>query len=171
MKFMSVSANARPTAVDMGTHMSIVLSRIGFIGAMIVALMAATGASSEPTKKAKPQKVSLGPAEIEIKKSVFSGNELKIFPFYAVNADCSSMTVDVRVVKEPANGEVAFREARSVIELVKSSPRAHCNRKPVQSVVMFYTSKEDFSGRDKMTVDVDFGTGSVVRYNVTVDVR
>jgi len=36
---------------------------------------------------------------------------------------------------------------------------------------MFYTSKEDFSGRDKMTVDVDFGTGYVLRYNVTVDVR
>jgi hypothetical protein len=170
MKFMSVSAT-RPTAVDMGTHMSIVLSRIGFVGAMVVALAVATGASSEPTKKAKPQKVSLGPTEVELRRSVFSGNELRVYPFYAVNADCTSMPADIRVVKEPTNGEVAFREARSVIELLKSSPRAHCNRKPVQSVVMFYTSKEDFSGRDKMTVDVDFGTGSVLRYNVTVDVR
>src|SRR5262245_33694822 len=131
-----------PCAHQEGIHMTNILWRAGFAAAMAGALVVATAASSQ-TKK-KPEKPSVGSPEVEIRRSVFSGNELRVYPFYSINSDCTSATADVRVVKAPANGDLAFREARSLIELVKGSQRAHCNRKPVDSIVMFYTSREDF---------------------------
>jgi hypothetical protein len=36
---------------------------------------------------------------------------------------------------------------------------------------MFYKSNEDFTGQDRITVDIDFKTGVIRRYLVIVDVR
>jgi hypothetical protein len=150
--------------------MSIFLARIGFVAAMIGTLTVATEASSQTVKKDAVQKASLGSEQVELKRSVFSGNEARVSIFWGAMADCSSVPVDFRVVKAPANGEVTFREVRTAIEFRKSHARARCNGKPVSGVGMFYTSRDDFSGRERFTVDVDYG-GDIRRISATVDVR
>ncbi len=150
--------------------MSIFLARIGFAAAMIGTLTVATEASSQTAKKEPAQKASLGSQQVDLKRSVFSGNEARLGTLWAVMADCSSVPVDFRVVKAPANGEVTFREVRTVIEFRKSHPRARCNGKPVNGIGVFYTSRDDFSGRERFTVDVDY-SGEIRRVSAVVDVR
>lgn len=156
--------------------MSRFCSRMGLVAGTICcalagAVMAAGSASSEPAKKPRAQKASVTPTEFELRRSVFSGNEMRFAPLYYVNADCSSTPPDFRVVKPPANGEITFQEVSAIVELRKDAQRAHCNGKPAQGIAMFYKSNEDFTGQDRITVDIDFKTGVIRRYLVIVDVR
>lgn len=155
-----------------GMAMYDVVFRTALTGATIGVVVAIGATSSEAGKKAKPEIAALEMTGSQFRRSVFSGNEARIAQFWTVNADCSSgPLVDVRVVKSPSNGQVSFQEVRSIVELKKEHQRAHCNEKPVDAVGMFYTSREDFTGTDKMQIEVDYKSGFVRRYSIIVDVR
>ena len=142
------------------------------LSAAAVGVILAIGATSQAAPKGKTELAALDATSLEVRRSVFSGNELRLTHFYTVNPDCSSgPLVDVRVVKPPANGEMTFQEVRSRVELKKDHQRAHCNGKPVDAVAASYKSRENFTGTDKMQIDVDYKNGVVRRYSVTVDVR
>ena len=129
-------------------------------------------AHSQSHKKPKPQNVTLQSNEMELRRSVFSGNEVRLGVLWAVEANCDGTPLpDVRVVKQPSNGELSFREIRSVVELKKDSPRAHCNGKPVNGVGVFYKSGEDFSGTERMQIEVDYKIGLIRRFSLIVSVR
>jgi hypothetical protein len=108
----------------------------------------------------------------EFRRSVFSGNEMQVGTFALVKADCSTgPLVDIRMVKQPANGKASFQEVQTVVDLKKDSVRAHCNGKSVDAVAMFYTANEDFTGPDKLEIEVDYKNGFVRRYSIVVNVR
>src|SRR5262245_36197514 len=111
----------------------------------------AIGATCQAAPKGKTQVAALDTPNLEVRRSGFSGNEIKLTYFYTVNPDCSSgPLVDVRVVKPPAHGEMRFEEVRSKVELKKDHLRAHCNGKLVDAVGARYTSHDDFTGTDKV---------------------
>jgi len=83
----------------------------------------------------------------------------------------SAALVDVRVAKPPANGEITFQEVRARVEYPKDHFRAHCNGESVDAVKALYTSRENFTGTDRMQIEVDYKTGHVRRYSVIMDVR
>jgi hypothetical protein len=129
-------------------------------------------ALSQSTKKPRPQGVTLRIDERELRRSVFSGNEVQLGIFWAVQANCDAAPLaDVRVVEQPSNGDLSFREVRSVVELKKESRRAHCNGTPITGVGVFYKSREDFTGHEKMQIDVDYKVGLIRRYSLIVSVR
>jgi len=144
------------------------MSRAAFAAAVIGAMVAAGDASSQSGKK---KRAAVESSDTPVRRSVFSGNEVRLAVLNWVNADCSLVRPDVRVSKQPSHGELTFKEVRTVVELQKSSPRAHCNGKPVTGIGVFYTSREDFTGEEKMALDVDYQIGEVRRYSITVDVR
>ena len=77
----------------------------------------------------------------------------------------------MRVAKPPANGEITFQEVRARVEYPKDHFRAHCNGQTVDAVKALYTSRENFTGTDRMQIEVDYKTGHVRRYSVIMDVR
>jgi hypothetical protein len=129
-------------------------------------------ASAQSAKKPRAQSVALQMDEKEVRRSVFSGNEVRIGMLYAVDAGCEGTPLaDVRVVRQPAKGELSFREMSGVVELKKNSPRARCNGTPIKGVGVFYRSREDFTGTDRMQIEVDYKVGLLRRYTLIVDVR
>ena len=141
------------------------------LGTAVVSAVLVIGATAQAAQKGK-QLAALDTTNTEVRRSGFSGNEIKLTYFYTVNPDCSSgPLVDVRIVKPPAHGEISFQELRSIVEYKKDHFRAHCNGKMVDSVGAVYTSRDDFTGIDKIQIEVDYKTGQVRRYSLTIDVR
>jgi hypothetical protein len=141
-----------------------------------VAILAAAGASSaalaQSGKKSRAQSVTLQSTEKELRRSVFSGNEVRLGVLWGVEANCEGTPLaDVRVFKQPANGDLSFRETSSVVELKKESARAHCNGRPINGVAVFYKSREDFTGTERMEIEVDYKIGLIRRYSLIVSVR
>lgn len=89
-----------------------------------------------------------------------------------VNTDCSSGPfADIRVVTPPSHGDIRMEPLDFPVNRKPDSGRAHCNGKIVKAVGVFYKSKQDFVGSDKVVLDVDFHHGYVRRYILQVDVR
>lgn len=143
-------------------------SRIGLVAALIGAILVAGEASSQSSKS---KKAAVQSNEVEVRLSVFSGNELRLGAFWYVEADCSSQLVDVRLANKPANGEVVFKETRTVVEVKRDTARARCNGTPINSIAAYYTSREDFTGQERIAIDVDAKVGLIRRYNYIVSVR
>ena len=136
---------------------------------MFGAIFVAGDASSQSSKSKKAAAPST--SEVEAKVSVFSGNELRLGPFWFVEADCSSRLIDVRIAHKPANGEVVFKEAKTVVEVKKDTIRARCNGTPINAIAAFYTSREGFTGQERIAIDIDAKNGLIRRYNYIVSVR
>ena len=149
--------------------MRALVSRMGFIAVVIGFIVVIGQAPSQAQKR--PQAADVQSREIELRLSVFSGNELRLGAYWLVNGDCTSQLVDVRVARKPSKGEIAFKESRTVVEVARNSQRARCNGQPIDAVTAYYTSREDFTGQDRMAVDVDYKAGIIRRYNYIVRVR
>jgi hypothetical protein len=146
----------------MSRMVSSVATAIIVIGAMVA------GAAHE----GRSQQAKASDTQPLIKVSVFSGNEVRIGRLYTVLADCSSgPRPDTRVVTPPANGTVRVEAAQLPADVSAGSLRAHCSGKLIDGTRVTYKSNDGFIGEDKVTIDVDYKTGTVRRLNWTIDVR
>jgi hypothetical protein len=105
-------------------------------------------------------------------KQAFSGNESRIAAMNVVKADCSPGPLpEVRVVTPPSSGDVRLEPIKHAVNRDKSNKRSRCNGKTVDAVAVFYKSKSDFTGADKLVLDVDFKAGTIKRYIYAIDIR
>ena len=147
-------------------------NRVALCGAVIVAsMLTLTGDVSAQAKKVTPQKASLTFSDTEVRMSGFSGSKIKVGSLWTVDADCKSAQPDIRVVKEPKNGEVTFEELRAAAALPKNHVRAHCQGKHVNGASVYYASRDDYSRTDQFKIEVDYKQGVVRSYTVYVNVR
>jgi hypothetical protein len=120
---------------------------------------------------AKERKAAVAPKPIEVKRSLFSGSESRLFDFGWLRPDCTSPGADVRIVKPPSKGGIRLEEARTVVAANKSAVQKLCHGKALDSVRLFYKANDNDSGKDTFLLDVDTKLGYVQRYAFTVDVR
>jgi len=107
-----------------------------------------------------------------LSKSAFSGSESRIAAMNYVNADCSSGPLpEVRIVTPPGSGDLRMEPIKYAVSRDKSNSRAHCNGKIVDAVAVFYRSKSDYVGVDRLVLDVDFKAGTVKRFIYAIDIR
>jgi hypothetical protein len=142
-----------------------------FMGLLIGAVTAAALAqpAQNPIKKAV---ITRPLPELKERRNAFAGNESQIATMNYVNMDCTSGPLpDVRVVTPPASGELRFDQIKYAVYRKKDNSRSHCNGKIVDAVGVFYRSKPDFAGADKVVVDVDFRDGNVRRFVYSIEVR
>lgn len=140
----------------------------GLLLALAAALVLTIAAS--PTL-AKERKAAVAPKPIEVKRSLFSGSESRLFDFGWLRPDCTSPGADVRIVKPPSKGGIRLEEARTVVVANKSAVQKLCHGKTLDSVRLFYKANDNYSGKDTFLLDVDTKLGYVQRYAFTVDVR
>jgi hypothetical protein len=137
----------------------------------IFALALAGDASAQGSKKNAPQKASLTFTDSEVRTAAFSGNNIKVGTLWTVGDDCRSPQPDVRIIKQPKNGEATFQEFRGSAVLPQNHQRAHCNGKLINGVGVFYQSREDYTGSEQFQIEVDYKLGFVRSYTVYVNVR
>jgi hypothetical protein len=105
-------------------------------------------------------------------REAFSGSEFRIAAMGHVRTDCSGGALpEVRVVTPPGGGDVRQEPVKFPVSHEKSHPRARCNGKIVDAVAVFYKSKSDFAGADKVVLDVDFKVGVIKRFTYAINIR
>ena len=103
---------------------------------------------------------------------MLSGSESRIAAINFVNANCSSGPLpEVRVVTAPNSGDVRMEPIKYAVSRSKSDTLFRCNGNIVDAVAVFYKSKSDFTGADKVVLDVDFKVGIVKRYIFAINIR
>ena len=108
---------------------------------------------------APPQAV---PASTAIRKTTFSGRNLNVWYFYAVQVDCTTAGLPtVWVTSAPSHGSVEIQNVERFTEYPATNPRVECNKKKSPSVDVVYTSGKAFVGVDKFTVKCVFPSGDV----------
>jgi hypothetical protein len=138
----------------------------------IAELLMAGPAWSQATQKARFQKAAIDATPWEARRSVFSGNEMRLGAFGTLNSDCSSGSLpDIRLVKSPASGEISFEETRSIVGVRPTHPWRVCNGLQYDTIRMSYKSRDDFVGKDRVIIDIDFKNGNVRRLTLLIDVR
>jgi hypothetical protein len=110
--------------------------------------------------------------KVELSKTTLSGSESRIAAMNFVNTDCSPGPLpEVRIVSSPSSGELRLEPIKYPVSRKDKSNLAHCNGKVVDAVAVFYKSKAQYVGADKVVLDVDFKHGTVNRYTYSIDVR
>jgi hypothetical protein len=152
--------------------MSRIALRLGFVVAFVVVIAAPMMAHGQTKKLDARASIERRLPEIQGRRDVFTGNEVRIAHMNTVNADCSSGPIpDVRVITKPANGDIRIEPQHTVIDRRGEDRRVHCNGKEVDGLGLFYKSHDGFVGQDKITVDVDYKTGTVKRFVYSIVVR
>ena len=137
------------------------------IASAIAAAISVAGAVNEARSQA-----TSSDTQAPMKLSVFTGNEARIGRFYTALADCSSgPRPDTRVVKPPVHGTVRAEEAQLPADERAGSPRERCSGKLMDGTRFTYKSNDGFVGEDTITIDVDYKTGHVRRFNWVIEVR
>jgi hypothetical protein len=147
--------------------------RFGLVAAFGTAIATVPTAAHAQAKKAEAKApIERKLAETQVKRDVFSGTEFRVAAMHTVNADCSSGPVpDVRVVTQPTHGDVRLEQVRTVIDFRAEERRVQCNGKEADARALFYKSRDGFTGQEKITVDVDYKTGTVKRFVYSIAVR
>jgi hypothetical protein len=152
-------------------HMLGLVSRLVVAIALTAPLAMVSAAWSQQTKAAS-KKIDVAPQKENFRKSVFSGNEIRIAQLNNVLADCSSGPVpDVRVLTKPENGELRMEEIRYIVDRPPTNNRHVCNGKEVNANGVFYRSRPEFTGRDSALLEVDFKNGSIRQFFFDITVR
>jgi hypothetical protein len=141
-------------------------------GVFAIALNAAAATAQESKKPSSKVDIVRTIPETIVNREAFSGNEIRIAAMQVVNADCTSGPIPLlRVATAAQSGEQRQEEVTVAVDRKAGDPRASCNGKPVTAVGVFYKSKEGFTGKDNVVIDVDFKNGNVRRFNYKITVR
>jgi hypothetical protein len=120
----------------------------GLVGASSVAALA-----QEPTTVERTAKGATA-------KSIEVGLYLNVKP------DCTSGTLPaIRLVQAPANGTVVIKQGK-----VRATNYKQCLALEVPAFIAFYQSKPDFSGIDKVVIEVKYPEGRTELQRITVNV-
>ena len=110
--------------------------------------------------------------EVRVDKSALSGNKSRIAAMNYVNSDCTSGPLpEVRIVTPPGSGELRMEPIKYAVNRDKKNSRAHCNGTVVDAIAVFYKSKSEYAGADKVVLDVDFKAGQAKRFIYAIDIR
>jgi hypothetical protein len=138
---------------------------------LMLALDPGTAVAQDAKKPAKAD-IARPIPETVVNRDAFAGNEIRIAAMNYVNADCTSGPLPLlRIVTAPQNGDQRMEEITIPVDRKSDDRRASCNGKPVQAIGVFYKSKDGFTGKDNVVIDVDFKAGTVRRFNYRISVR
>jgi hypothetical protein len=99
------------------------------------------------------------------------GKKSKFAAFYSLNIDCSAAAwQEVRVVKQPENGEAKLVEMLTQINYTAPNVRVKCNGKSTKAKALEYTPTKGYVGNDVIEVETisESGEHHTYTYNITV---
>ena len=95
-----------------------------------------------------------------------TAKSIEVGLYLNVKPDCTSGTLPgIRLVEPPANGTVTIKQAK-----VRATNYKQCLALEVPAFIAFYQSKPDFSGIDKVVIEVKYPEGRTELQRITVNV-
>ena len=100
------------------------------------------------------------------------GERTRVGITYHLNPDCSSGgKITTRLFQAPKNGKVEMLTERGFTEYAKDVHAYKCNERETEVTAFYYTSQDDFKGRDQFTVEIFFPNGNYRKRIFNVDVH
>ena len=101
-----------------------------------------------------------------------SGVPLKLTAVSSINPNCSSRgTSEVRLIAQPAGGQITLKYASDYPSLPASDPAFACDRRRVPATLVYYRSSPGFRGNDSVDLELVFPTGTVRHAHYTIQVE
>jgi hypothetical protein len=106
------------------------------------------------------------PTTVERTAKGAAAKSIEVGLYLNVKPDCTSGTLPaIRLVEAPANGTVIIKQAK-----VRATNYKQCLALEVPAFIAFYQSKPDFSGIDKVVIEVKYPEGRTELQRITVNV-
>ena len=106
------------------------------------------------------------PTTVERSAKGATAKIIEVGVYLNVKPDCTTGTLPaIRLVEAPANGTVIIKQAK-----VRATNYKQCLALEVPGFVAFYQSKPDFSGVDKVVIEVKYPEGRTELQRITVNV-
>jgi hypothetical protein len=106
------------------------------------------------------------PTTVERTAKGATAKSIEVGLYLNVKPDCTSGTLPaIRLVEAPANGTVIIKQAK-----VRATNYKQCLALEVPAFIAFYQSKPDFSGIDKVVIEVKYPEGRTELQRITVNV-
>ena len=103
---------------------------------------------------------------------VASGERTRVGITYHLNPDCSSAgRIIVRLAESPANGVAELLMEQAFPDYAADDQKFKCNEKSSELPVFYYTSRPDFKGKDRFTVEIFFPNGNYRKRVFSIEVR
>jgi hypothetical protein len=114
------------------------------------------------------QEISTPPAN----RIALSGERVRIGFSYDLAPDCSPVgEIRSRLIEKPKNGAVEIVAEKGFTSYAKDDQKHKCNEKKSDLQVYYYTSREDFKGKDKLVIEVFYPVGTYRKRLFNIDVR
>jgi hypothetical protein len=112
------------------------------------------------------------PNTVDLKRAVASGGKLRLDFLYSINPDCTSIGfATVRIVEQPRHGRITVDNGTGFTNFPASNPRAECNKRRSDGVVVVYEPEPGYFGADSLDFDAIFASGSLSKRHYAIDVR
>jgi hypothetical protein len=106
------------------------------------------------------------PTTVERTAKGATAKSIEVGLYLNVKPDCTTGTLPaIRLVEAPANGTVIIKQAK-----VRATNYKQCLALEVPGFIAFYQSKPDFSGVDKVVIEVKYPEGRTELQRITVNV-
>ena len=112
------------------------------------------------------------PNTVDLKRAVASGGKLRLDFLYSINPDCTSIGfATVRIVEQPRHGRITVDNGTGFTNFPASNPRAECNKRRSDGVVVVYEPEPGYFGAGSLDFDAIFASGSLSKRHYAIDVR
>jgi hypothetical protein len=116
--------------------------------------------------------VALAQSVIEQAKVVLADVKTYVAGYATLNPDCSPVgATTIRIRKQPRHGKVEVEEESGFVHYPPENVRAACNKRKVPMAKIFYTSDADYTGKDRVELEVFFPNGDARKLALTITVK
>jgi transglutaminase-like putative cysteine protease len=112
------------------------------------------------------------PQTIELTRVASVGQKLRLEFLYSIQPDCSSVGLaTVRILEAPQHGKLTVENGQGFTNFPKENQRYECNTRKSDGVIVYYEPDAGFTGRDSVTVDVIFASGTSSKRHYSIEVK
>jgi hypothetical protein len=112
------------------------------------------------------------PNTVDLKRAGAAGAKLHLDFLYSINPDCTSIGfATIRVVEQPRHCRITVDNGTGFTNFPASNPRAECNKRRSDGVVVVYEPEPGYFGVDSLDFDAIFPSGSLSKRHHAIDIR
>lgn len=103
---------------------------------------------------------------------VLQGKNTRIYKIYGSNPDCTDIPQGtMRITKHPKHGDVQIVVEKGYTEYPKDDQRYHCNVILRDHTALYYQSKPEFIGTDRVEMEWFGSQGAYSKYVIRIEVK
>jgi hypothetical protein len=119
-----------------------------------------------------PASAPSAPRTLDLSRTVAADHKIRLDFLYSINPDCTSIGfAAIRVLEQPKHGKIAIENGTGFTNFPDSNPRAECNKRRSDGVVVIYQPDPGYTGTDSVDLDSIFPTGFLSKRHYAIDVR